>query len=78
MSIKRRVENLENVNQSYLVIEDIIRLIELERKEHRTPEEQRQFEKLQAMEVEPKLHKTFLELQEKRVQRAGNLGPEIS
>jgi hypothetical protein len=74
MSIKSRVQGLEaKAGSGYLIMEDLIRIIDLKKKKDRTPEEQRKLEELQAMEVEPKLHKVLLTLSENRKRRGGNI-----
>ena len=60
MSLKRRVENLENANSGgYRTIERILEIINLEKRADHTPAESARLKVLNSLPLEPKLQKFF-------------------
>lgn len=80
-SIIRRLEIVEReakAGHGFLIMEDILRIIYLERQKVRTPMEEQLLAKLKSMAVDPKLDKVLSQIEANREKSAGNIGPEIS
>ena len=65
MSIKRRVENLENVNCGYLIMEGILEILDLEAKVDLTLAENARLKVLSSLPLEPRLLEVMASLSER-------------
>jgi hypothetical protein len=65
--LKKRMDRIEEkISPSrYARIEDLIKIIELEEEEGRTPEQECQLQELRSLPIDPQLEKTITELEEK-------------